>query len=66
MIFAKMYSLKKMPERCYDCPLEMYDSDLNCGWCTGLRNHSYIEDAYSTKRLDNCPLIEIDCKRKEA
>lgn len=52
-------TLNRLPESCIDCPCSyngQYDEGLYCG----VSDEEISREAMRERRLDNCPLIEID------
>ena len=54
--------LPKMPESCWECPLQAISTEKNIRYCTVIR---YSTDYYGTKRRENCPLKLVDKEVKE-
>lgn len=47
-----------LPDNCIECPFSYYDYDDREYWCPW-NNCSVYDDGYK-KRMDDCPLTEID------
>jgi hypothetical protein len=49
--------LPKMPESCWQCPLQEISTEKKIRYCTVIR---YTTDYYGTKRREDCPLKPVE------